>query len=99
MEVVLKDGPLEAYLQRCQQEYQKQQEEANQQLVGIRKPIEVTEYRLEKVRIREFRRVGEFQNLVQNPRLEVSLAGMGSGASLKNKHPTESPSVQNVWSI
>tara|TARA_B100000809_G_C14938125_1_gene459395 strand:+ start:417 stop:578 length:162 start_codon:yes stop_codon:yes gene_type:complete len=45
VEVVLKDGPLEAYLQRCQQEYQKQQEEANQQLVGIRKPIEVTEYR------------------------------------------------------
>ena len=49
MEVVLKDGPLEAYLQRCQQEYQKQQEEANQQLVGIRKPIEVTEYRLENL--------------------------------------------------
>ncbi len=49
MEVVLKDGPLEAYLQRCQQEYQKQQEEANQQLVGIRKQIEVTEYRLENL--------------------------------------------------
>ena len=49
MEVVLKDGPLEAYLQRCQQEYQKQQEEANQQLVSIRKPIEVTEYRLENL--------------------------------------------------
>jgi len=49
VEVVLKDGPLEAYLQRCQQEYQKQQEEANQQLVGIRKPIEVTEYRLENL--------------------------------------------------
>ena len=49
VEVVLKDGPLEAYLQRCQQEYQKQQEEANQQLVGIRKQIEVTEYRLENL--------------------------------------------------
>jgi cell division septum initiation protein DivIVA len=48
VEVVLKDGPLEAYLQRCQQEYQKQ-EEANQQLVGIRKQIEVTEYRLENL--------------------------------------------------
>ena len=49
MEVVLKDCPLEAYLQRCQQEYQKQQEEANQQLVGIRKQIEVIEYRLENL--------------------------------------------------
>ena len=44
-EVVLKDSPLEVYLQKCQQEYQKQQEEASQQLVSVKKQIEATEYR------------------------------------------------------
>ena len=48
-EVVLKDGPLEVYLQKCQQEYQKQQEEASQQLVSVKKQIEATEYRLDNL--------------------------------------------------
>jgi len=44
----LKNGPLELYLQRCQQEHEKQQQ-ANQQLGSLQKQIEATEYRLENL--------------------------------------------------
>jgi len=44
----LKDGPLELYLQRCQQGYEKQQQ-ANQQLGSLQKRVEATEYRLENL--------------------------------------------------
>ena len=37
----MKDGPLELYLQRCQQGYEKQQ------LGSLQKRVEATEYRLE----------------------------------------------------
>ena len=44
----MKNGPLELYLQRCQQEHEKQQQ-ANQQLGSLQKQIEATEYRLENL--------------------------------------------------